>query len=64
MGLYERWKARGAEGRRIAALQAACDHDWKVIKAYYGQALFRHIKRECRKCGKVGFSPVGDGPPR
>ena len=64
MGLFVRLQAWRAEERRIAAVQAACDHDWKVVKTYYGQALFRNIKYQCRKCGKVGFTPPGDGPPR
>jgi hypothetical protein len=64
VGLFERWQALRAEGRRLAAIQAACDHDWKVINTHYGQALNRFITYECRKCGKQGSTPAGEGPPR
>jgi hypothetical protein len=62
--LFARWQAWRAERRRIAAIQAACDHDWKVVNTHYGQALNRNFTYECRKCGKLGSTPAGEGPPR
>ena len=62
MGLFVRGKAWRADGRRIAEMHATRDHDWQVVNAHYGQALFRNITWECRKCGKVGSIPVGGDP--
>ncbi len=64
MRVLERWQTLRGERQRNAALQAGCDHDWKVVRGDIGQHLFRNIEYECRKCGKVGFTPVGQGPPR
>jgi hypothetical protein len=64
VGLVARWQAFRAEERRIAAIQAACDHDWKLVDTHYGRALNRFFTYECRKCGKVSSAPAGEGPPR
>jgi hypothetical protein len=45
-------------------MQATCDHEWQVVDARYGHALFRYITYKCRKCGKMDSTPVGEGPPR
>ncbi len=59
------WQARRAERRRVAELQAACDHDWQFIEIFEGKTYltFRAImlpdgsstvrKYQCRKCGKT-----------
>ena len=64
-----RW-ARKAEERRMAVIQAACNHDWELVEEVEGQdySTFRGailpdgssvgLKYACRKCGKVRWERI------
>jgi hypothetical protein len=65
MRLLKKRRARKAKELRIAAIQAACDHDWKWVERVNGEGFhtFRAmlirdrsstaLKYQCQKCGKV-----------
>ena len=70
--LCARRRASRDEKRRIAALQAVCDHDWELIETLESEeyATFRAamvptgsaivLKYRCRKCGKVRLGTFQD----
>ena len=75
MRLLAKRRARKLEERRIAAIQAACDHEWELVEEVEGQDYFTFrgtilpdgssvgLKYACRKCGKVKWERIdGDLP--
>lgn len=69
MVLFGKTRRRRARKRRIAAIQAACDHEWKLIEIFKGEEyqasghgeLFYMgsptvLKYKCRKCEKARFA--------
>ena len=72
MRLLEKRRTRKAEEERIAAAQAACDHDWKRVQKVRGAVYYTlrcymlrnpsstALKYECRKCSKVEWETIED----
>ena len=70
MKLFAKRRAREAQERRIAAIQAACDHEWELVEEVEGQDYFTFrcailpdgssvgLKYACRKCDKVRWERI------
>jgi hypothetical protein len=70
MRLLAKRRARKAEEERIAAAQAACDHDWKRVEKVKGAVYYTFrcmllpdrsstaLKYQCQKCGKVEWDAI------
>ena len=64
---FAKTRARRAQEQRVIAIQAFCDHEWRLIDAFKGDEyktfwcmMFRKatptvFKYQCRKCEKLRF---------
>ena len=72
MKLFPKTRLRRVQRRRVATIQASCQHDWRPIELFEGDEyktframMFRTgsptvLRSQCQKCGKVRFQKFSD----